>query len=35
MIRTSYMATHTFAELDKVVDVFARLGRDAGLLKVA
>ncbi len=35
MIRTSYMATHTFAELDKVADVFARLGRDAGLLKVA
>ncbi len=35
MIRTSYMATHTFEELDKVVDVFARLGRAAGLLKVA
>jgi 8-amino-7-oxononanoate synthase len=35
MIRTSYMATHTFAELDKVVEVFARLGRAAGLLKVA
>jgi 8-amino-7-oxononanoate synthase len=35
MIRTSYMATHTFAELDRVADVFARLGRAAGLLKVA
>ena len=35
MIRTSYMATHTFAELDKVAEVFARLGRAAGLLKVA
>ncbi len=35
MIRTSYMATHTFAELDKVADVFARLGRAAGVLKVA
>lgn len=35
LIRTSYMATHTFEELDKVVEVFARLGRDAGLLKVA
>jgi 7-keto-8-aminopelargonate synthetase-like enzyme len=35
MIRTSYMATHTFAELDKVIEVFARLGRAAGLLKVA
>jgi 8-amino-7-oxononanoate synthase len=35
MIRTSYMATHTFDELDKVADVFARLGRDSGLLRVA
>jgi 8-amino-7-oxononanoate synthase len=35
MIRTSYMATHTFEELDKVADVFARLGRDSGLLRVA
>ncbi len=35
LIRTSYMATHSFDELDKVVEVFARLGRDAGLLKVA
>lgn len=35
MIRTSYMASHTDAELDQVVEVFARLGREAGLLKVA
>ncbi len=35
LIRTSYMATHTEVELDKVVDVFARLGRAAGLLRVA
>jgi len=35
MIRTSYMATHTFEELDNVADVFARLGRAAGVLKVA
>jgi 8-amino-7-oxononanoate synthase len=35
MIRTSYMATHTDAELDVVLDVFARLGREAGLVKVA
>ena len=35
MIRTSYMATHTFDELDKVADVFARLGRDSGLLRFA
>jgi hypothetical protein len=32
MIRTSYMATHTEEELDRVLDVFARLGREAGVL---
>ena len=35
MIRTSYMATHTEEELDRVVEVFARLGREAGVLRVA
>ena len=35
MIRTSYMATHTDAELDRVLETFARLGRESGLLKVA
>lgn len=35
MIRTSYMATHTDEELDRVLDVFARLGREAGLFRVA
>ncbi|MCG3133525.1 MAG: 8-amino-7-oxononanoate synthase [Planctomycetes bacterium] len=35
MIRTSYMATHTDEELDRVLDVFARIGREAGLLRVA
>lgn len=35
MIRTSYMATHTEAELERVLDVFARLGREAGVLRVA
>jgi 8-amino-7-oxononanoate synthase len=32
MIRTSYMATHTDAELDGVLDVFARLGKEAGVV---
>lgn len=34
MIRTSYMATLTDAELTQVLDVFTRLGREAGLLRV-
>lgn len=31
-IRTSYMATHTDAELDHVVEVFGRIGREFGLI---
>ena len=31
-IRTSYMATHTEAELDHVLQVFARIGREFGLI---
>jgi 8-amino-7-oxononanoate synthase len=31
-IRTSYMATHTEAELDHVLEVFGRIGRDFGLI---
>ncbi|MGH7600235.1 MAG: aminotransferase class I/II-fold pyridoxal phosphate-dependent enzyme [bacterium] len=31
-IRTSYMATHTEAELDHVLGVFGRLGRECGLI---
>ena len=34
MIRTSYMATHTDRELDRVLAAFERLGREAGLLRV-
>lgn len=33
MIRTSYMATHTESELDRVLEVFARLGRESGVLQ--
>jgi 7-keto-8-aminopelargonate synthetase-like enzyme len=31
-IRTSYMATHTESELDHVLEAFARLGRELGLI---
>ena len=32
MIRTSYTATHTDEQLDRVVEVFARVGREKGLI---
>lgn len=32
VIRTSYMATHTDAELDEVLHIFGRLGREFGLI---
>jgi len=32
MIRTSYMATHTDAQLDRVLEVFAAVGRQVGLI---
>ncbi len=32
VIRTSYMATHTDAELDEVLHIFAKLGREFGLI---
>ena len=32
-IRTSYMATHTEAELDHVLQVFGRIGREFGLIQ--
>ncbi len=35
LLRTSYMATHTEEELDQVVEVFAHLGRAAGLVPAA
>ena len=33
VIRTSFMATHTDAELDEVLHIFARLGREFGLIQ--
>jgi 8-amino-7-oxononanoate synthase len=32
IIRTSYMATHTEEELDKVLDIFGRLGKQFGII---
>ncbi|HEX2897911.1 MAG TPA: 8-amino-7-oxononanoate synthase, partial [candidate division Zixibacteria bacterium] len=32
MIRTSYTATHTDEHLDKVVEVFKRVGKKRGLI---
>jgi 8-amino-7-oxononanoate synthase len=32
LIRTSYMATHTDEELDRVLDIFAKLGKQFGII---
>ena len=32
MLRTSYMATHTDAQMDKVLSVFAKVGKNMGLI---
>ena len=32
MIRTSYTATHTDDQLDKVLEVIAKIGREKGLI---
>ena len=32
LLRTSYMATHTDAQLDKVLDIFAKVGKEVGLI---
>jgi 7-keto-8-aminopelargonate synthetase-like enzyme len=32
MIRTSYMATHTRAHLDRALEALARVGRELGVL---
>jgi 8-amino-7-oxononanoate synthase len=32
MLRTSYMATHTDDQLERVLDIFGRVGRQAGLI---
>ncbi len=32
LLRTSYMATHTDQQLDKVIDIFTRVGKSVGLI---
>lgn len=32
LLRTSYMATHTDEQLDRVIDTFAKVGREVGLI---
>jgi 8-amino-7-oxononanoate synthase len=32
LLRTSYMATHTDAQLDRVLEVFGRVGREMGII---
>jgi 8-amino-7-oxononanoate synthase len=32
LLRTSYMATHTDAQLDRVIEIFAQVGRSLGLI---
>jgi 8-amino-7-oxononanoate synthase len=32
LLRTSYMATHTDAQLDRVLDVFAKVGKEMGII---
>ena len=31
LLRTSYMATHTEAQLNRVLEIFAKVGREMGL----
>jgi 8-amino-7-oxononanoate synthase len=33
LLRTSYMATHTDAQMDKVLEVFEKVGKELGLIK--
>jgi 7-keto-8-aminopelargonate synthetase-like enzyme len=32
LLRTSYMATHTDAQLDRILDAFERAGRKLGVI---
>jgi 8-amino-7-oxononanoate synthase len=32
LLRTSYMATHTDDQLDRVLDVFEQVGKEMGLI---
>ena len=32
LLRTSYMATHTDEQLDQVIDIFEKVGKELGLI---
>jgi 7-keto-8-aminopelargonate synthetase-like enzyme len=32
LLRTSYMATHTDAQMERVLEAFAKVGRELGVL---
>jgi len=32
LLRTSYMATHTDEQLDRVLEIYARVGKEMGLI---
>lgn len=32
LLRTSYMATHTFEQMDRVLEIFAKVGKELGLI---
>ena len=32
LLRTSYMATHTDDQLDRVLEIFGRVGKDLGII---
>ena len=32
LLRTSYMATHTDEQLDRVLDIYAKVGKQMGLI---
>ena len=32
LLRTSYMATHTYEQMDRVLEIFARVGKQVGLI---
>ena len=32
LLRTSYMATHTFEQMDRVLSIFEKVGKETGLI---
>ena len=32
LLRTSYMATHTYEQMDRVLEIFGRIGKEIGVI---